>query len=89
METNEVLEIARESIWVLLKIAGPIMLTSLVVGLLISLFQALTQIQEVTLTFVPKLIAIFAVMLIFLPFMIETLKVFTEHLAERIISGPS
>jgi len=89
METNEVLEIARESIWVLLKIAGPVMLTSLVVGLLISLFQALTQIQEVTLTFVPKLIAIFAVMLIFLPFMIETLKVFTEHLAERIISGPS
>jgi len=88
MDTNDILEIAREAIWVMLKISAPVLFVSLLIGLAISLFQALTQIQEVTLTFVPKLISIFATLLIFLPFMIETLKVFTEHLAEKIVSGP-
>ena len=88
METAEVLDISREAIFVLLKISAPIMFSALVVGLLISLFQALTQIQEITLTFVPKIFVVFMVTIIFLPFMIETLQVFAEHLAERIISAP-
>ncbi len=86
METAEVLDISRESIYVMLKISAPIMLSALIVGLIISLFQALTQIQEITLTFVPKIFVVFLVTIIFLPFMIETLQVFTEHLAEKIIS---
>ena len=85
MESSEVLDISREAVFVLIKIAAPAMFTALCVGLVISLVQALTQIQEATLSFVPKLLAIFACLIIFMPFMISTLKVFTEHLSERII----
>lgn len=84
METPEVLEIAREAIMVSLQIGAPIMAVALVVGLAISLIQALTQIQELTLTFVPKILVIFLSLLIFLPFMLSTLTSFTERLAERI-----
>ncbi len=84
METPEALDIAREAIYVLIKISLPLMLVALIVGLIIALFQALTQIQEMTLTFVPKIIAIFFSMLIFLPYMLETLKTFAEQLGQRI-----
>lgn len=84
METSEVLEIAREAIMVALQIGAPVMIVALVVGLVISLFQALTQIQEMTLTFVPKILVIFLSLLVFLPFMLSTLTSFTERLAERI-----
>ncbi len=84
METPEVLEIAREAIMVALQIGAPVMIVALVVGLVISLFQALTQIQEMTLTFVPKILVIFLSLLVFLPFMLSTLTSFTERLAERI-----
>ncbi len=86
MESAEVLEISKEAILVLLKIATPIMLVALFVGLLISLFQALTQIQEMTLTFVPKIIAIFVSIIIFLPYILETLDDFTKKLSERMIN---
>ncbi len=85
MDSAEVLEIGREAIWVLLKISLPLMLVALITGLIISLFQALTQIQEMTLSFVPKIIAIFVSMIIFLPFMLDTLKTFAESLSARII----
>lgn len=85
MESLEVLEIGKEAIWVLIKISAPCMLVALVVGLVISLFQALTQIQEQTLSFVPKMLAVFLSLILFAPFMISTLKVFSEHLSERII----
>lgn len=84
MESAEVLEVAREAIFVMLKASLPLMLVALIVGLIISLFQALTQIQEMTLSFVPKMMAIFFAMLIFLPFILETLKDFAESLALRI-----
>ncbi|MDJ0948660.1 MAG: flagellar biosynthesis protein FliQ [Alphaproteobacteria bacterium] len=86
MEAAEVLDIARQAIWVALKIGTPIMLIALVVGLIISLFQALTQIQEMTLAFVPKIIVIFLSVLLFLPFMLASLTAFTEDLAARIVS---
>lgn len=85
MEVADVLEIARESIFVTLKIAAPVMLAGLVVGLVISLFQALTQIQEMTLAFVPKVIVIFGVFLLFMPFMLATLIAFTHQIAGRIV----
>ena len=68
MSGPEAIDFARMSIYVLLEVITPVMLTALVVGLGIGLLQAITQIQEATLTFVPKIIAIFVVLLISLPF---------------------
>ncbi len=87
MNANEVLEIAREAVIVLLKIGSPVMLVALGVGLTISLVQALTQIQEMTLSFVPKILVIFLSLLVFLPFMLNTLTIFTQRLADRIVAG--
>jgi len=86
MESGEVLGIAREAIFVTLQIGSPIMLIALITGLIISLFQALTQIQEMTLAFVPKILVIFVSMLLFMPFMLSTLISFTERMAERIVN---
>lgn len=84
MTSAEVIDLARDAIFVLLKVAGPIMLIALGVGLLISLFQALTQIQEMTLTFVPKMIAIFLSLLLLMPFMMANMSTFMEEIAARI-----
>jgi flagellar biosynthetic protein FliQ len=86
MNSTEVLDIARDAIFVTLKIGGPIMLIALITGLIIALFQALTQIQEMTLAFVPKILVIFVSILLFMPFMLSTLISFTERMAERIVS---
>ncbi|TLP48544.1 MULTISPECIES: flagellar biosynthesis protein FliQ [Cohaesibacter] len=87
MTGPEMLDIAREGLWVMLKISGPIMVVGLIVGVVIALFQALTQIQEMTLVFVPKIIAIFIALMIALPFIGATLGTFTQFLMERVISG--
>ena len=67
--------------------SAPILVVALAVGLFIAFFQALTQIQEMTLTFVPKIIVIFLSVLVLLPFMISTLTNFSQGLFERIASG--
>ena len=87
MNAPEVLDVGRDAMLTLLKMATPIMMISLGVGLVIALFQALTQIQEMTLTFVPKIIAIFLSLLLLLPFMLSTLGTFTEDLFGRIATG--
>lgn len=84
MNEADVLDIAREAIVVTIKVGGPTMLLALLVGLGISLVQALTQIQEMTLTFIPKILVIFVSMLLFMPFMLATLADFTERLMNRI-----
>ena len=84
MTPLEVIDIARDALWTLIKIGAPAMGIALVVGLIIALFQALTQIQEMTLTFVPKIIAIFFTLMLVLPYMFETLKDFNEELMNRI-----
>lgn len=81
-----VLELAREALWVILKIAGPIMMSGLAIGLIIALFQALTTIQEMTLTFVPKIVVIFLAIVAFLPFMMTTLIEFGNSLFDRIVA---
>ncbi len=86
MTAAEAIEISRQAIIVLLKIGVPIMLIALVVGLSVSLLQALTQIQEMTLAFVPKIIVIFASLLLFLPFMMSTLTGFTRHVMDKVVS---
>lgn len=84
MNAAEVLEIAREALLVAITIGAPVMLTALVVGLAIALVQALTQVQEITLTFVPKILVIFLSLILFMPFMLGTLTSFAERLALRI-----
>ena len=84
MDEAAVLEIGRDAVIVMLKISAPIMLISLIVGLIISLFQALTQIQEMTLTFVPKLLVVFISLLLLAPFMLHTLIDFTERMMSRM-----
>ena len=83
----EVLDVARDAIVTLVLVASPLMLVGLVVGVVISLFQALTQIQEMTLVFVPKILAIFVAMLIALPFMADVLQGHMARLAARIVGG--
>lgn len=85
METIDMIDIGREAIWVMIKISLPLMMVAMVIGLAISLVQALTQIQEATLSFVPKIVAVFLSMILFMPFMFQSLKVFTESLAQHII----
>jgi flagellar biosynthetic protein FliQ len=85
MNATDVLDVMREAIVVMIKMGGPIMMLTLVIGLAISVFQALTQIQEMTLTFVPKMLAVFGALLILMPFMLATLVAFTEQIADRII----
>jgi len=86
MDQAQILDISREAILVILKLGGPAMILALIVGVSISVFQALTQIQEQTLTFMPKIIAIFLSMLVLLPYMFETLNGFTHDMVDRIIS---
>ena len=77
-------DFARESIWLLLQISAPPMLTALVVGVVIGLLQALTQIQEMTLVFVPKIVAIFLVLMLALPFAGQAMAAYMDDVAARI-----
>lgn len=86
MQPQEILDVLREAMVVTLQISGPLMLVALVVGLIIGLFQALTQIQEITLTFVPKIIAVFVSLILFAPFIMATLISYAQGIADRIIS---
>jgi flagellar biosynthetic protein FliQ len=83
----EVLDIANQGIWTLIIVSLPMMLVGLVVGVIIALFQALTQIQEQTLVFVPKIIAIFVTMLLTLPFLGATMAAFMSRVVDMIIVG--
>ena len=87
MTGAEVLDIARDGIWVLIIVSAPMMLVGLVIGVIIALFQALTQIQEMTLVFVPKIIAIFVTMLLTLPFMGAMMQGFMMRIADMIVVG--
>ncbi len=87
MTGAQVLDVARDAILTLVLVSSPLMLVGLVVGVAISLVQALTQIQEMTLVFVPKILAIFVAMLIALPFMADHLQGHMVRLAARIAAG--
>ncbi|HEV8392598.1 MAG TPA: flagellar biosynthesis protein FliQ [Dongiaceae bacterium] len=85
MDESVLLEVGRDAVIVTLKLGGPLMVIALLIGLIISLFQALTQIQEVTLTFVPKIIIVFVAMLLLAPFMLHTLTDFTERIMQQAV----
>lgn len=87
MTEVEVLDISRDAIFTLLKVVTPILSVALFVGLIIGIFQALTQIQEMTLAFVPKIISVFVALILLFPFMLNQMKTLTEGLFDRIIEG--
>ena len=79
-----VISIGREALTVVLLVSGPMLAFGLVIGLIISIFQAVTQINEMTLTFVPKILAVALALLVFLPWMINTLVDFARHMFDMI-----
>ncbi len=88
MNEVEVIDIGRDAVWVMLKVAGPILIVGLIVGLSISVFQTVTHIQEMTLTFIPKIIAVFTSLILFMPWMLTQLNEFTMRVMDKIISLP-
>jgi flagellar biosynthetic protein FliQ len=86
MNEADVLEVLRSGIWAVLLIAMPALIVALVVGVCISLLQALTQVQEMTLTFVPKIVVILVTTVLALPFMYATLAAYAERLADLIVA---
>ena len=87
MSGPEILDLGRQAIYVLLEVSAPMMIVALVVGIAIALLQALTQVQEMTLVFVPKIVAIFLTMLIALPFMAQALHGFMMLISQKIVTG--
>lgn len=87
MTELEIFTITKESILTLLKIVTPIIVVALAVGLIIGIFQALTQIQEMTLAFVPKIICVFLALILLFPFMFNQMQTFSELLFAKISSG--
>jgi flagellar biosynthetic protein FliQ len=84
MTGAEVLDVARDAIWLTLQLSAPVLIVGLVVGVGIGLMQALTQIQEATLVYAPKIVAIFLSLLLFLPLMGALMSSFMQHIAARI-----
>jgi flagellar biosynthetic protein FliQ len=87
MSGGEILDIARDGIFTFFKVGLPVMLIGLAIGFIISLFQALTQIQEQTLVHVPKIIATFLGLLLLMPFMSDALAGYMMRVSAKIISG--
>lgn len=85
MTASDVIDISQQTIWVMLKIGGPLMLVTLIVGFIISLLQALTQIQEMTLAFIPKILATFGTMIFALPYIGRTMAAFVQEIFDRIV----
>ncbi|TAL78628.1 MAG: flagellar biosynthetic protein FliQ [Beijerinckiaceae bacterium] len=87
MNEADALELMRSAIWTVLVVTGPAIGAAMVVGIIIALFQALTQIQEMTLTFVPKILVVFAVLMISASFIGSEIYVFTQQAYSRIENG--
>ncbi|HEY9235844.1 MULTISPECIES: flagellar biosynthesis protein FliQ [Phenylobacterium] len=84
MNGAEVLDIGRDAIWLTIQLCAPVLIVGLVVGVGVGLMQALTQIQEATLVYAPKIVAIFLSLLLFLPLMGALMSGFMRQIAARI-----
>lgn len=80
MDQSQIIDVGQKAMWVGLELGLPILIASLAVGLLVSIFQAVTQLQEPTLTFIPKILAVIAVLVFAGPWMMNTLLSFTIDL---------
>ncbi|WP_395665169.1 flagellar biosynthesis protein FliQ [Methylocella sp.] len=87
MNEADALELLRSAIWTIIVGCGPAVAAAMIVGLVVALFQALTQVQESTLTFVPKIVAVFVVLAVGGPFMGAQIYAFAEHVYARIEKG--
>ena len=87
MNETIILEIGREAIWTMFLVSAPLLAVGLIIGLVVALLQALTTIQDSTLTFAPKVVGMLVTLLLALPFMLTTLIEFTQHLFDRIAQG--
>ncbi len=83
MSQGVVMDIAREALWVIIKSSAPMLIVSLIVGLIVSIFQTVTSIQEQTLTFVPKLLCVFVVIILAGSWMMNNVVVFFENLCQN------
>lgn len=80
MSPDDIIHLGRDAMIVTFLISAPMLLSGMAIGLLISVFQSVTQIQEITLSFVPKILVVFATFVVFLPWMISTMLNFVEPL---------
>ena len=80
MTVQMVMDIAQLSLFTFIKVAGPMLIASMIMGISVSLFQSMTQIQEMSLTFIPKIIAVLVVTIICLPWIVSVLMQFTEEM---------
>jgi flagellar biosynthesis protein FliQ len=87
MDQALAISVLKEAVWLIIKLSLPILIMALVVGVVISLLQALTQIQEQTLTFVPKMLAVFVLLVFMLPYMLNSLQDFATDLFKIVISN--
>lgn len=85
MTISQITEVIQASMIVALKLAAPVLIVSILIGLIISIFQAATQIHEQTLTFVPKLVAIAVVLIVLGPWMMETMNDFMKYIFDMIV----
>lgn len=85
MSEQELIDLTREAIWLTIQISAPAMIVALIVGVAIGLLQALTQIQEMTLTFVPKILAILGITFAMMPSMFLLLRSYIQHIADLIV----
>lgn len=86
MNANFIVGLGEQIMWLIVKLTGPILIFGLVVGLLVSIFQATTQIQEQTLSFIPKIAAVIVAMLIFGPWMLTNIVDFTQHILGNLMA---
>jgi flagellar biosynthesis protein FliQ len=87
MSESDALDIVQSAIWTILLAAGPAVAAAMIVGIVIALFQALTQVQEMTLTFIPKIVVILVVMAFTAPFVGQVIHGFAEQVFDRIENG--
>ena len=87
MNEVEVLDISREAIFTLIKVVSPVLLVALFIGLIIGIFQALTQIQEMTLAFVPKILGVFFTLILLFPFMLNQMRMLSDTLFDKMVNG--
>ena len=84
MSGAEVLDVGRDALWLTIQLCAPVLIVGLIVGVGIGLMQALTQIQEATLVYAPKMVAIFLSLLLFLPMLGALMSGFMREIAARI-----
>ena len=86
MNEADALDLIQAAIWTIIVGSGPAVAAAMAVGLIVAVIQALTQVQEMTLTFVPKIVVMFVALLVLLPFMLSSLTTFTERMMDRIVA---